>query len=491
MISDLKRLTKSSGIYAAGQILAKAVGFFMIPLYTRHLDPRDYGIMELLDTVMFFATIFAGIGVNTSVMRFYALSEQERDKKEVVGTAIVFFGLTSALLGGVLSMAAPWVAQAVLGDSAMAPFVRITALTLVFSNLCEVPLTYWRARERASWYVGISLARMMVSMVALIISLSVLRLGLVGALYANLLTSFVFAVVIMGLAFREVPFCFVADKLKPMLRFGAPLIITGLSSFIVVFSDRYFLRHFASLADVGVYALGYKLSSVVVVLVTVPFTLAWQWQQYELAQRENAMELYSKIQTYQFFVSIFFALAVSLVARDVLPWIAPPTYAGAALVVPLIAFSYVLANTRTVIQSGMYVRGATQYAAGIAVVVTAVNLGLNYLLIPRYMIMGAAWATVLSYAVSLVLTFVVVQRMYHVRYEYGRNTVALGTAAGIYLFSRWLVLPPAASFVADSLLACGFLAILLWLLDGEERGMFWKLGLSVTDTLRRATARAE
>jgi O-antigen/teichoic acid export membrane protein len=491
MISDLKQLTKSSGIYAAGQILAKAVGFFMIPLYTRHLEPRDYGIMELLDTVMFFATIFAGIGVNTAVMRFYALSDEEKDKGEVVGTAIVFFGLSSALLGGLILLTGPWVAQAVLGDRSMASFVQITAVTLVFSNLCEVPLTYWRARERAGWYVGISLARMVVSMTALIISLAVLKLGLVGALYANLVTSFLFAGVILGLAFREVPFCLVADKLKPMLRFGAPLIITGLSSFIVVFSDRYFLRHFASLADVGVYALGYKLSSVVVVLVTVPFTLAWQGQQFELARKENALELYSKIQTYQWFVGIFFALAVSVMARDVLPWIAPPAYAAATSVVPLIAFSYVLANTRTVIQSGMYVRGATQYAALIAAVVTAVNLGLNYLLIPQYLVIGAAWATVISYAVSLVLTFVVVQRMYHVHYEYGRNAVALGAAAAVYLLSRWLVLPPLASFVADALLACGFLLVLLLLLDRDERGMFWKLGLSVTDTLRRAAVWAK
>ncbi|MGH9557031.1 MAG: flippase [Terriglobales bacterium] len=489
MISDLKRLTKNSGIYAAGQILGKAVGFFMLPVYTRYLNPRDYGVLSLLDTVMFFATIFAGMGVQTALMRFYALYEPEHDKKEVVGTAILFFSLTSAAMGAVLSLTAPWIAQSVLGDRTMAPLVRIVSLTFIFGNLCEVPMTYWRVRERAAWYVGINLAKTVVGMLSLIVSLAVLRQGLVGALYANLFTSFLFAGVLLAFAFREVPACLVVSKLKPMIRFGAPLIITGLGSFVLVFSDRFFLRYYAGLEEVGVYALGYKLASIVVLLVTLPFSMGWQWQQFDLAKRGNAAELYAKIQTYLWFVSVFCALGVSVLARDVLPFLAPPAYAQAASVVPLIALSYVLVNARTVIQSELYVKGATQRAALVAVIVTAANLTLNYLLIPRYLVMGAAMATVASYGLSLVLTSVVAHKLNPVPYEYGRNGLALAAAGVAYFLAQAHHLPLPVSVAANVGLVGLFGVIMLRLLDQEERQMFWKLGLSLAETLRRTALR--
>ena len=97
----------------------------------------------------------------------------------------------------------------------------------------------------------------------------------------------------------------VREKLPEMLRYGAPLVVSGLASFILVYSDRFFLRRFGNLTDVGVYGLGYKLAMIVTLVVSGPFSLTWQWQQFELAKKENAKDLYPKIQTYQFLFTVF------------------------------------------------------------------------------------------------------------------------------------------------------------------------------------------
>ncbi len=491
MLADLKRLTKNSGIYAVGQILSKAASFFLVPVYTRFLEPRDYAILELLDIVVFFATIFASLGVQAAFFRFHSAYDREGDRKEVLSTAQLFFALSSAGLALLLILLAPQIAGLVLGDASLGPLVRVVAFTLLFSNLSEVPMAYLRAQERAVAYVCVGVTRTVVGILALIVCLAVLRWGVVGALYANLFTNILFGLGLFVMVQRQTPFRIFPEKLKPMLRYSAPLMVQSLTSFVLVFSDRFFLRHFAGLNEVGIYALGYKLAGVVSFLVTLPFSMTWQWQQFELAKRENAPELYAKIQTYQAFVSLFFALAISVMARDVVAVLAPPSYAEAATIVPLIALSYVLVNARDVILTGIYVKGATQVLARIALAVMVFTLALNYVLIGQYRAMGAAVATVLSYAVSLGLTFAVVRRLYPVPYEYRRNALAFAAAVGIYFVGRMHDLPLLLSVAANSLLVCVFGAIALRLLDPDERSMFWKLGLSVTDTLRRAAARAE
>src|SRR5215469_5178971 len=92
---ELKSLTKHGAIYSAGGALGKAVGFFMIPFYTRFLSPADYGTLELLDlSVMLFGLVVT-MWMNASVIRCYHAYKDENEKYEVISTVL----LTASLLG--------------------------------------------------------------------------------------------------------------------------------------------------------------------------------------------------------------------------------------------------------------------------------------------------------------------------------------------------------------------------------------------------------
>lgn len=484
MFAEIKRLVKHSGIYGLGAIASKTVGFLMIPAYTYFLTPGDYGVLELLDLIVFFATSFAAMGIYGAVFRFYAAYETEKDKQEVIATAFLSTAIGSLVCATALIIWAPAVAKAVLGNAAFADLLRVTALTFFFSNLCEIPLAYWRAREQTTVYVAVTFARTLLGAGLLACSLVVLKWGVRGVVYANFLTSVVSGLTLASVVFRQVPRRLVMTKLAEMLRFGFPLVFSGLASFVLVFSDRIFLRQYGNLEDVGVYALGYKLAMAVTLLVSVPFGMTWAWQQFEVARKENARDMYTKIQLYQLLVTTFVGLAVAVLAKDFLRILTPPSYWHAARIVPLIVLCYILENVRSVILSGVYVQRVTHYLLPIAVVIAGTDLFLNYLLIPRYMAMGAAVATLLAYALNLVLCFWVQQRVYPLRYDYVRNGLVLGLAAVIYLASTLAKLQIAWSILMNLSLLSLFLALSSKLLDRDERNALGRLGLSIAQSLR-------
>jgi len=490
MIEVVKRLVKHSGIYALGVVLSKSVGFLMIPLYTHLLAPRDYGVLELLDLVLFFAGILAAMGIHPAVFRFYTAYESEQDKKEVIGTALLYNISLSFLVSLALFSFAPVFAEAVLGSSSFAPFVRIVSFTLFFSNLCDVPLAYWRAQGRTVLFVCVGLSRTVVSLSLIVLFLVGFKWGVQGVLYANALANGIAGLALSAVVISAVPKRIIVPKLREMLRYGLPIVPSHVISFILVFSDRFFLRHFASLTDVGVYSLGYKLAGIVSVLVSGPFSMTWSWQQFELAKREDGRRMYAKIQVYQLLVAAFFGLGVSVFAKDILRIMTTEAYWGAAHVVPLIVLSYILADIRGVVISGILVERVTHYLPLVGVVSAITNLALNYVLISRYKAMGAAVATVLSYAVHLAVTYCVAQHVYRVPYEYARDAIALGTAALLYLLSTLHGFSLAGSVAVNLVLLLLFCAVSLRLLNRDERKMVWQLGLKIVQKLRPLSTRA-
>src|SRR5438552_3669356 len=99
-MQEVRKLVKHSGIYGLGVVATKAVGFLMIPVYTRFLAPHDYGVLELLDLLLFFSSTIASTGIYGAVFRFYAAYEDEREKKEVIAAALFYTAGVSLLAAG-------------------------------------------------------------------------------------------------------------------------------------------------------------------------------------------------------------------------------------------------------------------------------------------------------------------------------------------------------------------------------------------------------
>lgn len=486
---EVALLVKHSGIYGVGFVLSKTVGFLMIPVYTRYLSPKDYGVLELLDLIIFFVGIFVAAGIQAAVFRFYAAYNEDRDKKEVVMTAYVYTAAANFLFTLFLTIWAEQTAHLVLGSASYAHLVRVVAWTLSFASVCEIPLCYWRAREQSAVVMWIGLGRTVLGASTLAFALAVAKGGIVGAVYANLVANGLAGIVLSIAMFRTVPFGTSIPKLKEMLRFAIPLIPLTFCSFVLTFSDRFFLREFATLAEVGVYSLAYKLGAIVALLVNGPFGMVWAGRQFELAKRDDGPHMYAKIATYLMFLSLLTGLGISIFSKEVITWFVNRSYWGARTLVPLIAFTYVLQNLRAVTMSGIFVKKDTKSIAVVSVVTTILNLGLNYVLIKHFFAFGAASATLLTFVFNLLFFLYIGQRAYYVRYEYGRMMLSVVAAIGLYIVSTLNHRADALGVLFDFLLVGTFALCGLRLLDKEERGMLRGLALRVWTILRRAFVR--
>src|SRR5512147_2896613 len=96
---EMGRVGRHTLVYAAGILLAKAVSFAMLPIYTRFLTPSDYGVMELIEMTLDVVAILAGARVAVGIFRYYHKASSDEERDAVISTALMVLAASYTLVG--------------------------------------------------------------------------------------------------------------------------------------------------------------------------------------------------------------------------------------------------------------------------------------------------------------------------------------------------------------------------------------------------------
>jgi O-antigen/teichoic acid export membrane protein len=429
----------------AGSIASRMVGFLMIPVYTRYLTPTDYGVLELVSLTIDIIGMFAALGVNSAVTRFYYEYKEQSEKDEVITTALLSTLALASLPTIALILGAKWLSSIVFNDPQYSFYFQLLLASNFLDLIVMIPMTVLTIREKSRIYVMFSMLRLVLSLSLNIYFVVVLQYGVVGILYSSLISVSITTLFLLVLIFSRMRLRFSAAKASRMIRFGAPLVIAALGTFVLNFADRYFLEHFSTLRIVGLYGLGYKFALALSQLLHGPFNLMWNVFMFKIADRQDAKQMYARVLTYNSFVVIFLALGMAVLIKDVLKILVTDEFLEAHKVVPLVLAGFYFYYQMPILDVGIMLSKKTYLRAINVTCAAVVNLALNYLLIPRFDMMGAAMATFLSYLFLSIMTHFVSGSVYWVKYEYARllkmyvAAVAIFFVASSFEFSSTVV----------------------------------------------------
>ena len=471
MLGDLlKKIGWNTLIYGLSGVLQRVISIFLIPVYTHYLSPQDYGTIELLDLTSYIVAMVVGIGLGSAVLRFYCSYTDKAEQNEVISTAVAFLLPASFATFLLLHAMSGLVSRLVFGQEGYRYFVSLVFLALMFSIICGVLMSYIRAKQQAVLYAGFSVLQLGLGLSLNVYLIAGRRMGVLGALYGGAITQAVMAAVLLFLTIHEVRFHFSLQKLRDMLRFGLPLVPAGMSMFVLNFADRFFLRKYSNLGVVGTYALGYKMGMGLSTMLFAPFYLYWSSYLYEVARKENARELFARVQEYLAIGLIFGALGLSLFSQETVRALAPPAYWTAAGIVPIIALAYVFSGFYYYFQLGPVLTKKTKFRAYAATASALVNIALNFLLIRPYGAFGAAWATLLSFLLLAAFSYYFSQRLYRIPYDLAKFAKVAIIASLLFACSRVVQTHSLMASVALHATLLGCFPPALWManLFGEE-----------------------
>lgn len=461
--NELKGLLKHGSIYFLGTVLSRLVGFLMIPVYTHYLSTAEYGINEIVGITVEIIGIVLGLGIAGAIYRFYYEPSEDKDRNLVVSTACIAVPLVSFVFIGLLCFQSKNIAFYVLDGADQWIFITLALGTLWFNQQVNMVYTYLRVREFSGKYLFLSIAKLVTALSLNIYFIVFLEKGVLGLFIANIFTAAIFAVITYPFLLKQVGLSFSMTIAKKMLRFSLPIIPANLASLAVNASDRYFIKAFFSIADAGIYGLGYKFGNVVFYFIRVPFMQIWEPRRYALYNNNAPVEIYAKIATYFCGLMIFTGLGISVFLQDIIKIISPQEYWKAATYAPAVVLCYIIYAMDHHVAFGILIKKKTEYWTYVNLSMAVLNLALNFILIPTYGVWGAIIATFISLVYKVAALFLISRKLFYIPFEWPRMAGLLIIACSIYLLSI-LIHPDslAYSFIFDSFMVLAYL-LLLWI----------------------------
>ena len=480
MLQKLRDLSKSLAIYGAGDVAVQAINFLLLPIYVQYLTKADYGVLALLASIEAPVKLFFRWGVDGAFMRYWYDCEDEGERQRLASTIFFFLlALNGALLVASV-MAAPWLSQRLLQAPGYTLALQLVLLNTFAIGFTFIPFHVLRMEKRAGEFSALTLARSVSTLVLRIVLVIGFTMGVMGVVLADIVvTGAVLLVMVRWFAPLLRP-VFSRTILRKSLAFGLPRVPHGFALQVMSVGDRFVMARYLTVSEIGVYSMGVSFGLIEKIALGA-FEYAWAPFYYATAREPDAPRVFAAVTTYGVAALALMTAGLSAIAFDLLNGITRGQYVDAAGVVSWTAVGVFFYGVYLLTSIGLNLTSHTQYYPISTAIGAAVNIGLNFLWIPRYGIIGAAWANGAAYALQAGVACVLSQRFYPVRYEHGRLVRAVAAALLGYAAARLLpVMPAIAGVIVRGSTVIAVMTGLLWI-----TGFFNAEELRALNALRR------
>jgi O-antigen/teichoic acid export membrane protein len=481
---DLSTLARGAGISLGGKGVGRVEQAAVQVAMARLLGPASYGLFGLGWTVLGIGALVAPLGLDWGVIRFGSGRARQPGELGSILLQALLATLGSALAFGLLVyLLAPLAAQALFHKPEMLGVLRWIALALVPLVVLRVVAAATRISQRMQYSMGAEDLLQPAAQLVLFLALFAIGWRLAGAMaavvisfVAAMLLSLFFLARLFGNALRA---SFGSRSFLPaLLRFSLPTSVAALFAQLLVWIDRLFMGFFRPAEEVGVYQAASQVSFILPVIILYAFTAILSPMIADLfrqGERDRLGELYRVSTKWGLYISLpVFLLIVLAPGQVMLAVFGPQFAAGQAALVLLEVGQLVNVGTGSVapllVMTGHQNRWVLLSGSFLGLAVAA-----NWLLVPRFGMMGAALSTSLALSGLGISGIVLLKRTlgitpYDRRYLKGIVAAAAGALA-LFLLKGAAWGPEWLPVLLHGLLVAGtFGGVLLLLgLDAEDR----------------------
>lgn len=406
-------LFKSISIYTISNISKQAVGFLLLPVITTYLSQGQNGD---LSTIMAMVTLISPL-ILLSAHGAVNLEYFRQDQGKENFTTYVSSSVSNPLIAFlVLTLITLLFGKTIADWLEMDPFwIYMVPLLSLSSLIPQLTSVIYQAKQmpiqHSVYNISMTVIDLLLSIV-LIVGLAMNWEGrLWGILGAKLLYSLIGAYLLWRAGLFKLKFN--QTYARDALLFGLPLIPHIMAAGVMDLSDRLFIRELISREELGVYDIGYKIGSIILIL-QASLILAWLPYFYEKLKHIDQTNKHKV-------VGISYVLMLGLLIGAALLWLVSPLiydlfvgqdFSAGIIYVPYVALSYVFLGFYKMFAGYLFYLKKTWTLSIIAIFNTVLNLVLNYILIREYGAIGAAYATLISYFCFFILVAFVSQRLY-------------------------------------------------------------------------------
>lgn len=392
-----KDFAEAGALYFIATLFNKGIGFVTVPIFSRILTTSDYGTVTTFNSWVSMISVFISLALYNAVRNSF-VDMDDKERPHFLSTIITFTGLVFLTVMGVCVVATVFVPRNINTALIFMCIIQSFGYALINDYSYYLMMRY-RYKFRAALMVLPGLISVVLSIFAI---LFILKDNLyLGRIVPTTAVYGIFAIVVLMAVYSKTKPELNLDYLKYGLKIALPLVLHSIALQILSQSDRVMITSLRNAAETGVYSLVYNLSMIATVITTSLDGIWVPWFTGKLKERK--IREINVLAMYYVHLMTYAMVALILVGPEILKIFADQRYwEGMSIIPPIALANYMIFMYTMYVYIEHYYK-KTVYITKNTLIAAGLNVILNFILIPKYGYVAAAYTTLASYFVAFIL----------------------------------------------------------------------------------------
>ncbi len=411
-----QKIFNNSLLYSLGTVLSKAVGFFLVPIYTYNLTKGEYGIATTVTTFVSTFGVVIMLSLRAALIRFYNEYDQPK-RQRFVGSIVLCVLANAVVICSLLCLLRRWIVPVLFTGIDFFPYVFWGILSLGAEGIYLVYQSLLQAQQEGKRYSVNSIIYLFFHFFTVVLFVAVLKMKAEGVILASFVTNLCFAIygITSMLLRKQMKLCVDWVLLKKALGYSLPILPHNLANDLNNYSIKLIIGNLISYAVSGLYTLASQFASILN-MVQSSVNLAFRpWFVEQMQQGEEGRAQIKHMSCIIMALFSFCAVGVCLFCKEIILLMAEETYVEAWKLVPI----FVVAQLITFIyyshvQTLMYNLKMSKFTMVCSFAGLLVNIGVSLALLKPMGIYGVLVGQLVSKIVLSAIAVIMSNRAEHV-----------------------------------------------------------------------------
>ena len=411
----LARLGLDSVAYGLATLAVRGLQIFLIPMYSRALGAGEYGVVEMVAIIGALVNLTIALEVSQGMARYIADAPDESARRALASTAVTFAALAYSVFALAVAAFSNELSDWLLAGQALPQTLTLAAVAIAINGVFVIVQDLLRWQLRPGSYVMASLAYALGSTGVGIWLVAVEGIGVAGVFWGQLAGAILGLVVSLARAGGLLACVFNVHRLRTMLRYSLPLVLSGAAVFASLFIDRIVVRELLGLEALGVYGVTARFASVVSILA-VGLQAAMSPLVFRHWREPGTAAKLGRICRWYLVAMVGLVGGIALWSAPIMGILTGPAFHEGSTVLPLLTLGAMF-STLYVFAPGLFLGERTGRVALLNLAGAMINLVAAFVLTNWIGLMGAACSAVLAPACVFVGYLVLGRIWFKVPYQ--------------------------------------------------------------------------
>lgn len=444
MLNKEKQI-KNILIYIIPKIIIGIVPVITLPIFTRILTLKDYGVYALAEIYAILLSGIVNFGLTTSYERnFFQYDDKIRSSKLLYSTLV--FVLSGFVIATVFTyfFKKP-IARVLIGSDEYSSLLLWVFLAKLIMGFKQYFLIYFKNNEKAKDFVVYSLDETMLNVILSLFFVVYLKSGIIGLAWGQCIASAVVLSVLIVRFLRIMPFCLGWNVLLDSLKISLPLTPRIFMGVISTQLNKYILNILNTLGGVGIFNIAQRIANVTFIfMTTIQNVFNPQVYKKMFSSDLSAGKQIGRYLTPFVYLSIFICLLISLFSEEAVRLLTGPAFHAATPIVSIFSMYYGFLFFGKISGLQLIYKRKTALTSLLTIMDIGIGAVLSILFIKKFGVIGAAWATFFGGLIIGAIGLAISQHYFYIHWEAKKMFFIFGLFCASTLIILFLIETPSA-----------------------------------------------